>query len=151
MPRKQAWLAETQLSYKPTQTLIHQPSIRCSEDAYQLFLASWNPDTLELYEQFKVMLLSRANNVLGIVSISSGGVSDTEVDPKLVFAAALKANASSLVLCHNHPSGNPEPSVSDLELTQRLDQAAHLLDLKLLDHLILTRQGYYSMADEGRL
>ena len=97
------------------------------------------------------MLLNRANKVLGIYPVSKGGVSGTLVDPKLIFSVALKCNASSIILAHNHPSGNLFPSENDKELTQKLKSAGNFLDIKVLDHLIITPEGYFSFADEGLL
>lgn len=95
------------------------------------------------------MFLNRANKVLGILEASSGGISGTVADPRLVFVAALKANASNIIISHNHPSGNLNPSKADEELTQKIKQAGQLLDIKLFDHIIVTSEGYYSFADEG--
>ena len=95
------------------------------------------------------MLLNRANRVIGISDISTGGVSGTVADPKVIFGIALKANASSIILAHNYPSGNLNPSQPDVSLTNRLKQAGKILQLSVLDHLIITRDGYYSFADEG--
>ena len=97
------------------------------------------------------MLLSTGNRVLGISTISTGGTDGTFVDAKVVFAAALKANASSIVISHNHPSGNLLPSEQDKRLTRRLVEIGRVLDLPVLDHMILGREGYYSFADEGEL
>jgi DNA repair protein RadC len=87
--------------------------------------------------------------VLGIFEVSSGGVTGTVADPKLIFVAALKANACAIVISHNHPSGNLKPSQQDEQLTQKINQAGKFLDIKLLDHIIVTSEGYYSFADEG--
>jgi DNA repair protein RadC len=97
------------------------------------------------------MMLSRANRVLGICTISSGGTSGTVVDAKMVFATALKANASSMIVTHNHPSGNQIPFEQDRRLTKQLTEIGRALDLPLLDHVIVINQGYYSFADEGVL
>ena len=98
-----------------------------------------------------MLLLNRANKVLGIFQASSGGVTGTVADPKLILVAALKSNASSLVISHNHPSGNLKPSRQDEELTMKIKEAAKFLDIRLLDHLIVTPEAYYSFADEGIL
>lgn len=87
--------------------------------------------------------------MLGIFLASTGGLAGTVCDPKVVFQAALKANASSIILAHNHPSGELIPSEADRQLTRKLVQAGELLDIKVCDHLILTEEGYCSMADEG--
>ena len=97
------------------------------------------------------MLLSRANRVLGIVTISSGGKAGTVVDVKLVFAASIKTNVSSVILAHNHPSGNLIPSEKDKRLTKRAKEAGKILDIPVLDHLILTAEGYHSFADDWEL
>ncbi|MDZ7650383.1 MAG: JAB domain-containing protein [Cytophagales bacterium] len=95
------------------------------------------------------MLTNRANKVLGIFELSTGGVSGTVADPKLIFAAALKGAASGMILAHNHPSGNLQPSQADLDLTKKIREAGKLLEIQLLDHVIVTSEGYYSFADEG--
>jgi len=89
--------------------------------------------------------------VLGIVHISSGGLSGTVADPKVIFTSALKACASGIILCHNHPSGELDPSNEDLSLTRRLVDAGKMLDLKILDHLIISEDNYYSFGDDGIL
>jgi len=95
------------------------------------------------------MLLNRANKVLGIAQISQGGISGTVTDVRIILQYALKANASGIILCHNHPSGNMEPSESDLKITSKLKEAAIIHDITLLDHLIITNEGYHSLADNG--
>ncbi len=101
--------------------------------------------------QLKVLLLNRTNKVLGLVNVSSGGVSGMVADPKIIYVAALKANACALIICHNHPSGNVKPFRADEELTQKIKSAGTLLDIKLLDHLVISSEEYYSFADEGLL
>ncbi len=103
------------------------------------------------HEQFYLILLDRANKVIGQHNISKGGVSGTVVDPKIIFKTALENLASSIILCHNHPSGNKKPSAEDKNLTQKLKEAGETLDIKVLDHLIFADNGYYSFADEGIL
>ena len=113
-------VSEIQISYRNAIKSADRPKITCSDDAYLVFQANWNPDTIELREEFKVLVLNRANQVLGIIPISVGGVAGTVVDPKIIFGAALKALASSIILMHNHPSGNLTPSEADIRLTQKL-------------------------------
>jgi len=86
---------------------------------------------------------------LGIVDISIGGVSATLVDPKVIFAVALKSGASGVILCHNHPSEELQPGKADADLTKRLQQGGRLLDIEILDHLIVSKNSFYSFADEG--
>lgn len=103
------------------------------------------------HEEFWILLLNRANQLMKPVAISQGGVSGTVADPKIIFKQALEALASGIILVHNHPSGNLKPSQADIKLTQKLKQAGILLEIPVLDHLIYTDSGYLSMADEGIL
>ena len=144
-------VAEITLSYRPQIKASERPKVINSRQVYSVLIGFWDKDQLEFIEQFQVMLLNRANRVLGICTVSTGGTSGTVVDSKLVFAAALKGNASSIILSHNHPSGNLSPSEQDRRLTQRMVEIGRALDLPVLDHLIVTPEGYYSFADEGEL
>ncbi|MFZ2900746.1 MAG: DNA repair protein RadC [Saprospiraceae bacterium] len=125
-----------------------RPQIRGSRDAFQLLCG-----VLEdlPHEEFWVLLLNRANRVIGREQISSGGMAGTVVDSKIVFRKALECRASSLVLSHNHPSGQLRPSQADIELTKKLKEGGALLDIGILDHLILGDRSYFSFADEGML
>jgi DNA repair protein RadC len=142
-------VAEVELIYRNHVKPSQRPHVLKSKDAYDCFLATWNEYKIEFVEQFKVMLLNRAGRVLGIVEVSSGGVSGTYVDVKVIFSAALKGNASSIILAHNHPSGNLKPSQADLELTKKISRAGDILDIRVNEHLIITSEGFYSFADEG--
>jgi DNA repair protein RadC len=144
-------VAEIKLSYSAKVKNSLPPKVGTSRQVYEVFAQAWDQDRIEFVEDFKVMLLARANRVLGIVTISSGGTAGTVVDVKLVYAAAIKANASSVILAHCHPSGNLHPSEQDKRLTQRIKQAGTILDIPVLDHVIMTAEGYYSFADEGEL
>ena len=142
-------IAEVELIYKSKVKASDRPKITHSGDAYVIFKNTWDENKIELQEQFKVMLLNRANKVLGIYEVSTGGITGTVADPKLIFAAALKACACGLILVHNHPSNNLKPSIQDEQLTLKIKEGGKLLDIKLLDHLIISSEGYLSMADEG--
>ncbi len=131
---------------KPSQRI----KISRSSDAYDLLLKSWD-DTLELYESFKIVMLNKANKVLGISVIGNGGVSGCVVDPKRVFATALLSGCSSIILCHNHPSGSTIASEADVRITEKIKQAGIFLEIAVLDHLIITAEGFYSFADDGVL
>ncbi len=146
---RQYQVAEIQLIYKSNVKPSERPKISSSRDARDVFMGTWDNTKLELMEQFKIMLTNRANKVLGIFELSTGGVSGTVADPKLIFAAAIKGIASGLILCHNHPSGNLQPSQADIDLTGKIKEGGKLLEIQLLDHIILTSEGYYSFADEG--
>ena len=144
-------VAEVELFYKSKVKASNRPQIKSSKDAYDVLLKTWDENKIEFVEQFKVLFLNRGNKVLGIFDVSTGGVSGTVADPKIIFVAALKANCSSIVISHNHPSGNLKPSRQDEELTQKIKQAGQLLDIRLLDHVIVTSDAFYSFADEGLL
>jgi DNA repair protein RadC len=146
-------VAEVSLIYvtkvKPSDRL----TVKCSRDAQKIFFDSWNQNTIEHKESFKMLLLNRANKVLGITTISEGGLSGTVTDVRLIFQHAIKGNASGIIIAHNHPSGNQIPSESDQKITQKIKEAGNLLDIQLLDHIILTpeREIYISFADEGKI
>ncbi|MBL7872026.1 MAG: JAB domain-containing protein [Cyclobacteriaceae bacterium] len=142
-------VAEIQLTYKSNVKPSLRPKINTSRDAYNILLENWDDSKIEFIEQFKVILLNRANKVLGIVEISTGGVSGTVADPKVILGAALKAAASGFIMAHNHPSGNLTPSQTDIDLTRKLKEGGRFLEIQLLDHVIVTTEGYYSFADEG--
>src|SRR5690606_10691267 len=135
-------------TYKTKVKLSQRPKITSSKEAYAILLESWDEDKLEFVEQFKVLLLNRANKVLGIYEVSTGGVSGTVADPKLVFAAAINANASAMILAHNHPSGQLKPSQADISLTKKIAQGGRSLEMPVLDTIIVTGVGLYSFADE---
>ena len=142
-------VSEIELHYRTNVKPSERPKITCSQDAYNILFQHWSDEKLELREEFKILLLNRANRVLGIVNISTGGVTGTVADPKIIFSSALKANACSIILAHNHPSGNLKPSEADIKLTTRMKQAGQLLDISVLDHIILTSDQYFSMSDSG--
>ena len=142
-------ISEVELVYRRKVKANDRPKISCSQDAFALFRENWDDLTINLYEQFKVMLLDRNNRCMGIANISSGGVSGTVVDSKLVFATALKSRACNIIVAHNHPSGNLGVSSPDIQLTKKLREAGKVLDLPLLDHLIITDEYYSSLSDDG--
>lgn len=145
-------VAEVSLSYKSKVPPSQRPKIACSRDAYKLFNDSWDQNTIEHAEEFKILLMNRSNAVLGLLPISKGGISGTVTDVRIILQAAIIANASGLIVCHNHPSGNLNPSESDSKITQKIKEAGNLMDIQLLDHLILAPEdGYYSFADNGLL
>lgn len=125
-----------------------KPHIATSKDAFTMIL----PHLADVsYEAFWVMMLNRANRLISCVMISEGGLSGTIADPKKIFNAALERKASSIIVVHNHPSGNLKPSEMDIRLTRRLKEAGALLELPVLDHLILGDGKYFSFADEGMM
>jgi DNA repair protein RadC len=144
-------VAEIQLSYKTNIKPSQRPKITSSKDVSDVLMHSWDLSKLELVEQFKVLFTNHANRVLGIFELSTGGMTATVADPKLIFVAALKAGACGIILSHNHPSGNLKPSQADIDLTRKIKDGGKLLEIQLLDHVIMTTEGYYSFADQGLL
>jgi len=142
-------VTEVELVYHNKVNPADRPQLTCSTQVYDVLLNAWDKNKIELLEQFSILLLDRSNNCLGVSHISTGGVSVCAVDPKIVFATALKARASALILAHNHPSGKLAPSEEDKRLTRRLKDGGDLLDIKVLDHLIITPRAYFSFADDG--
>jgi DNA repair protein RadC len=141
-------LSEIRLYYKPRN--IMKPKISCSDDAYKQVLRFYDKNTVALQKQFIVLYLNRANLVLGGHKVFTGGLTGTVADVRLILGIALKACACSIIISHNHPSGNLKPSGADQELTNKLKEAGKLMDINLLDHIILSPEGsFYSFADEG--
>ncbi len=127
---------------------LQKPVIRSSRDAFE----HCYPQLSDLqYEQFWILLLDQANKVIRLVNISDGGVTGTVADPKRIFKISLELNACSLILCHNHPSGNLNPSDADKKLTDKMVAAGKLLEINVIDHLIIGHDTYLSFADEGLL
>jgi DNA repair protein RadC len=145
-------IAEVKLSYQKPKTNIVLPKVSSSSDVANLLFKNWDPETIEYFETFKILLLDRNNRVLGLYKISEGGTSGCVVDVKKIFQAALVTSSSSIILAHNHPSGNPNPSEADKRITQKIKQVGLEMDLPVLDHLIILPQGNYtSFSDEGIL
>ena len=103
------------------------------------------------HEVFMVIFLNKSNKIMNYKIISSGGLTGTVADPRMILKAALEVGATSVVLCHNHPSGNLKPSVADEMLTRKIKDGAALIDIRLMDHIIVSNEGYYSFADDGLL
>lgn len=123
--------------------------VRTSNDAANFFRTIFNQDTILWTEESAMICLNRANEVIGYFKVSSGGTASTIMDAKVIFTQALQSGAHSIILAHNHPSGNINPSDLDVKLTKRLVKGADLLDMRILDHIILTDKSHLSMADEG--
>ena len=146
-------VAEVTLTYVTKVKSSERLSVNCSRDAHKIFFDSWDLSTIEHKETVKMLLLNRANKVLGITTISEGGISGSLMDVRMIYQYAIKGNASGIIIAHNHPSGNSNPSESDLKITNKIKEAGNLLDIQLLDHIIVTpeRDIYRSFADEGQL
>ena len=115
-------------------------------------MENWDLDSIEHIEEFKLTANEPVQFSIRHSSVSKGGLSGTVTDVRLIFQGAIKANASGIIVCHNHPSGNLNPSESDTKITHKIKEAGNIMDIQLLDHLILTMDGsYYSFADNGLL
>ncbi len=125
--------------------------IHCSQESYEVFKEVFDARKIDYKEMFFVLLLNHAGYCLAISNIGIGSTTGVVVNIKEIFQLALKVNATGIILAHNHPSGNLEASTADLALTQKVKTSANCLDMKLLDHIIITSRGYLSFADEGMI
>jgi DNA repair protein RadC len=121
------------------------------ESCVDILREVFNKDTFDWTEEVVMLCLNRANKVVGFYKISSGGLSSSIVDPRVIFTIALNCAANSIILSHNHPSGNTTPSAQDREITKKIKEAGKMLDISLLDHIILTDDNYYSFMEDGNL
>ncbi len=135
---------------KKIQSEFPKTKIRSSADAAE-FIRQFYSDDIDIFESSFILLLNRANDTIGYAKISQGGITGTVVDPRLVAKYAVESLATAVILAHNHPSGNTEPSTADKEITHKIKNGLKLLDIDLLDHLILTNESYYSLADNGEM
>lgn len=141
-------MAEIKISYSYLVSPKSLLGVSSSVDTFDYLRAIWSPQ-IDRLEEFMILCLNRANKILGYSKIGQGGFSGTVADPKVIFQVSLKANASSIILAHNHPSGNLKPSANDIQLTRKIQKAGEYLDLLVLDHIILSSDGYLSFADTG--
>jgi DNA repair protein RadC len=144
-------LPEFKITLKNKGKASEAKTVNSSDDAAEVARLCFDSEKMEWVEEFVVITLNRANRVVGFFKVSSGGVSGTVADPKVIFQLALLSNASGLILAHNHPSGNLKPSAQDLTLTEKIKGAGKLLDISIIDHIIVTAESSYSFADEGIL
>lgn len=143
-------IAEIQVSYTPT--ITSSMLIKTSQDAYHTLIKFFPSETMSLQERFVATYLNNSNRVLGVYELSKGGITGTVVDIRLLLSVALKSAATGIILAHNHPSGNLNPSENDKLITEKIKKSCHLMDIKLLDHLIFsTGDKFLSFADEGLL
>lgn len=139
--------AEVKLMYMTDVKSSERISIKNSEDAAAVFFDVWDFHSIEHTEEVKMMMLNRANKVLGVASISKGGLSGAVIDTRVILQYAIKSNATSVILAHNHPSGNLEASEADKRITQNVREALKLIDIQLLDHLILNKDELFATID----
>lgn len=146
----QSKVAELTIRYSTNVKPSERPKIERSSDAEDI-LRPYFQEFIEYREAFYILILNRAHKVLAAHQISMGGISGTVVDIRMIFQAALMCNGSSVILAHNHPSGNKQLSDADRTLTKRLVEAGKVMDISVIDHLILTVDDYFSFADEGMI
>lgn len=137
-------LANRKSSWQPVQRKV----IQSSKDVFDIMSEVLSESR---YEEFWILLLNRANKVLNRVQLSEGGISGTVADPRKIFKIAIDHQASSVILCHNHPSGNIKPSDSDINLTRKIVHSGNMMDIAILDHIIIGERDYFSFADENML
>lgn len=150
-PPVSAHFAEISLRYSPKADHSLLPKLNSPEDVYAFLQAIWDKDALEICESFYVLLFNNSNKLLGWSKISLGSRSATIVDVSHVVSLALLGNACKVVIAHNHPSGETNPSRADIAITGRIQQSLELLEITLNDHLIITRSDYYSFSQNGLL
>jgi DNA repair protein RadC len=143
---------EVKLKYILDSGILKRKEIQCAHDATMTLLEGFDKDTMAVQEQFVVLLLNRRNCPIGIYKASTGGITGTIVDIRLVMAVALKSMATSIILAHNHPSGALIASEQDKRLTKRFKEACGIMDILLMDHIIVSpNHDYYSFTNEGLL
>lgn len=140
-----------EISINYAKTTVSNDPVASSNDAAQIArkIYELTQSNIELKEYFFVMYLNRRNQILGYYKLSEGGMCSTVADQRIAFATGLKCLATSIIIVHNHPSGSLDPSSQDVKLTKRFISSGELLDITVLDHLILSKESYYSFADNG--
>ena len=143
---------EIKVSYCEKLGIIDSQPLTAPREVAELLYQNWDKGTIGLHETFKVLLFNQGNRVKGVYQASSGGLTGTLVDLRLLFAVVLKSVSPSIILAHNHPSGSNRASDADKKLTQRIKKAAELFDITVLDHLIILPNGnYFSFSENGIL
>lgn len=142
-------ICEVSVSYSTPIKASQRPRLSNSQEVNELLLRVFDQNTVELKEYFKVILLNQANKVLGVHNLSEGGITEVIADIRQIMQIAILTNATGIILSHNHPSGNREPSQEDKKLTNQVNQACNIMNIRLVDHIIVTTENYYSFADEG--
>lgn len=144
-------VAEVRLTYKRKASYLGEGELRSSIDVYRFLLSIYPKETVEYRESFKVLYLNNCGKAIGYTTISEGGIDTTCVDIRMILQGALLCNATQIILSHNHPSGNPQPSTQDMSLTKKVRDAAAIMQIKVVDHIILTTDSFYSFSDEGNI
>ena len=143
--------AEVKLTYESKVKASERYQIKNAEDAAELLFTVWDRSTIEHIEEVKLILLNRANRVLGVATISKGGMNGSVIDTRVILQYAIKANACAVILAHNHPSGNLGASDADKRITKNVKEALKMVDIELLDHLILTYEEKFATIETDGL
>ncbi len=146
---KKGDIAEIEICYKRRIKARH--TLKNAADAYRILKKCFNVDTLDHHETFWALYLNNSGQPLAVYKVAEGTISSVEVDSRMIFQAALKLNATQIILAHNHSSGLLEPSKADLKVTALLQNIGLLMNIKILDHLIISSEGYYSMNENDRM
>ena len=139
---------EVSLVYRNKIKAKDRPSVKCPQDAFKILTENWDMNQINLIEECKILLLDNKLRLMSIAEISKGGLTETIVDPRIVFSIALKRRANRIILAHNHPSNNVNPSKADIKLTKEFIQIGKLLRIEVADHLIVTENDFCSIATE---
>ncbi len=150
MEYKQFKEAETEYTLKAQKKEFKRAKILCSQDASS-YARNFYRDDIEIYESTFLLMLNRANNTIGYAKISQGGICGTVVDIRIMLKYAIDSLATGIMLVHNHPSGNLQASQADVHISRKLKEACGWMDITLMDSIILTADGYTSLADEGHI
>ena len=142
-------VSEVELSYKNRVPYSQRQKVTNSSSVYEVLRNIFPSETIDYRETFIVLYLNKAHQILGYSVVAEGGISQVAVDVKMIMQGALLANASVIILAHNHPSGNLNPSLEDRKLTEQVAEASKLFEIRVLDHLIVTSESFYSLSDNG--
>ena len=143
--------AEVKLTYETRVKASERYQIKCVEDTAELFFKVWDRSTIEHIEEVKMIMLNRANRVLGVAHLTKGGLNGSIIDTRVILQYSIKANASAVILAHNHPSGNLGASDADIRITSNVREALKLVEIQLLDHLILTYEEKFATIESDGL
>ena len=139
---------EVRLVYRNKTRAHDRPKVNCASKAFDIFHQIWDKDQIGLVEECKLLLLDRQLRLMSLANISYGGMTEAIIDPRMVFAIALKRRAHNIILAHNHPTGSLQPSEADKALTRRITFLGEMMRIQLGDHLIVTREGYRSIVSD---
>ena len=151
IPGTEIEVPELSVGYTRNSGRVFEGTIREAADVASFLRSTFGKDEIELQEQFVVLYLNQARNIIGYYRHSKGGINATVADKRIIIGTALKCAAISMIVAHNHPSGNLKPSEADLGLTKDLNEGCKVVSIALVDHLIITKGGFYSFANEGLL